>query len=83
MKEWFTLSSKDLVHWERKVALDLKAFAWAGSNAWAGQMVTKDGKFYWYVPVNERGSGMAIGVAVADSPEGPFKDAIGWSHVSL
>jgi beta-xylosidase len=40
-------------------------------------MVEKAGKYYWYVPVNEAGSGMAIGVAVADSPEGPFKDALG------
>jgi beta-xylosidase len=77
MKEWYLLSSTDLVHWTKKVALDLKAFAWADANAWAGQMVEKAGKFYWYVPVNERGSGMAIGVAVADSPTGPFKDAIG------
>jgi beta-xylosidase len=37
----------------------------------------KNGKYYWYVPVNERGAGMAIGVAVADSPEGPWKDALG------
>jgi beta-xylosidase len=41
-------------------------------------MVTKNGKFYWYVPVQEASSGaMAIGVAVADSPTGPFKDALG------
>ena len=77
MKEWFLLSSTDLVHWDKKVALSLKDFKWADANAWAGQMVTKNGKYYWYVPVNEAGSGMAIGVAVADSPAGPFKDALG------
>jgi beta-xylosidase len=40
-------------------------------------MVERNGKFYWYVPVNEAGKGMAIGVAVGDSPIGPFEDAIG------
>jgi beta-xylosidase len=77
LKEWYLLSSTDMVHWEKKVALDLSTFSWADNNAWAGQMVAKDGKFYWFVPVNQRGSGMAIGVAVGDSPLGPFKDAIG------
>jgi hypothetical protein len=77
MKEWFLLSSKDMVNWTKTVALKLSDFAWADANAWAGQMVAKNGKFYWYVPVNQKGSGMALGVAVADSPTGPFKDAIG------
>jgi beta-xylosidase len=42
----------------------------------------RDGKFYWYVPIAEIGAGMAIGVAVADSPLGPFTDAIGGPLVS-
>jgi hypothetical protein len=77
MKDWFVLSSTDMVNWTKKVALKLSDFAWADANAWAGQMIVKDGKFYWYVPVAERSGAMAIGVAVADSPTGPFKDAIG------
>jgi beta-xylosidase len=53
-------------------------FKWASGSAWASQVIEKDGKFYWYVTV-EHGSihGKAIGVAVSDSPTGPFKDAIG------
>jgi len=77
LKEWYVLSSTDMVNWTKEVALDLSAFSWADNNAWAGQAVEKNGKFYWYVPVNERGGGMTIGVAVGDSPKGPFKDAIG------
>jgi beta-xylosidase len=77
MKEWFLLSSTDMVHWTKNVALKLTDFKWADANAWAGQMVTKGGKFYWYVPVEERGGGMALAIAVADSPTGPFKDALG------
>lgn len=77
MKEWFILSSADMVHWTKQVALKVSDFRWANANAWAGQMVSKGGKYYWYVPVNQTGGGMAIGVAVADSPRGPFKDALG------
>jgi len=83
MNNWFILKSKDMVTWTRvDKALALSNFKWADSNAWAGQMVAKGGKFYWYVPVNKIGScpnncGMAIGVAVADSPEGPFTDPLG------
>jgi beta-xylosidase len=77
LKEWFVLSSTDMVHWNKQVAMRLSDFAWADANAWAGQIVKKNGKFYWFAPVNERGGGMAIGVAVGDSQTGPFKDAIG------
>jgi arabinoxylan arabinofuranohydrolase len=44
LREWYVLSSTDLVNWTRKVALDLKAFSWADANAWAGQMVEKAGQ---------------------------------------
>jgi beta-xylosidase len=83
MRNWYILKSTDMVNWTRiDNALTLGAFKWANSNAWAGQMVTKGGKFYWFVPVNKTGScpnncGMAIGVAVGDSPEGPFTDYLG------
>mgnify|MGYP003471524624 FL=1 len=77
LKEWFVLSSTDMVHWTKQVAMKVSDFKWADMNAWAGQVVKKNGKYYWFVPVNERGGGMAIGVAVGDSATGPFKDAIG------
>jgi hypothetical protein len=78
IREWFVLKSTDMVNWTKTVGMTLDVFSWANANAWAGQMVEKDGKFYWYVPVSKVSDGtMAIGVAVADSPEGPFTDAIG------
>lgn len=83
LNNWFILKSTDMVNWTRiNNALTLGAFKWANANAWAAQMVTKGGKFYWFVPVNKIGScptncGMAIGVAVSDSPEGPFTDYLG------
>ncbi len=77
MREWYVLKSSDMVNWTRTVALDLSAFSWATANAWAGQMIARGGRFYWYVPVADRNGAMALGVAVGDSPEGPFENAIG------
>jgi beta-xylosidase len=52
-------------------------FKWATGDAWACQVIERDGKFYLYAPVEHNPShpGKAIGVAVSDSPTGPFKDA--------
>jgi beta-xylosidase len=81
MKEWYLLSSTDMVNWTQQVAMSLSTFKWANANAnaWAGQMVrATNGKYYWYVPVQEASTGaMAIGVAVADDPTGPWTDALG------
>ena len=63
LKDWYVLSSTDLVNWSYNGGpkMTLQTFSWANANAWAGQMIERDGKFYWYVPVNEKGGGMAIG----------------------
>ncbi|WP_327256335.1 family 43 glycosylhydrolase [Streptomyces sp. NBC_01244] len=79
MNDWRVWSSADMVNWtDHGSPLSLNTFSWAGANAWAGQAVERDGKFYWYVPVSVRATGQfAIGVAVSDSPTGPFRDALG------
>ena len=79
MKEWRVWSSADMVNWtDYGSPLNLASFSWAKSDAWAGQAIQRNGKFYWYVPMTDRATGaMAIGVAVANSPTGPFSDAIG------
>ena len=79
MNEWMVYSSSDMKKWEsHPVPLKVTDFAWAKSDAWAAQVIERNGKFYWYVTV-EHGSipGKSIGVAVSDSPIGPFKDALG------
>ncbi|WP_320113603.1 glycoside hydrolase family 43 protein [Draconibacterium orientale] len=79
MNEWLVYSSTDMVNWkEHPVPLKTTDFEWAKGDAWAAQVIERNGKFYWYVTV-EHGSipGKAIGVAVADSPVGPFTDALG------
>ncbi|MBO0356634.1 glycoside hydrolase family 43 protein [Hymenobacter sp. BT186] len=84
MKQWLCYSSQDMVHWtEHPSPLNVQAFAWAKADAWASQVIARDGKYYWYAAV-EHGSigGKAIGVAVSDSPTGPFKDARGSALVT-
>ncbi|QKG56489.1 family 43 glycosylhydrolase [Hymenobacter sp. BRD128] len=79
MHEWLCFSSTDMVHWtEHPSPLKVSDFAWAKDDAWASQVIARNGKFYWYAAV-EHGTipGKAIGVAVADNPAGPFKDARG------
>ncbi|GAB3416118.1 glycoside hydrolase family 43 protein [Flindersiella endophytica] len=79
MREWRVWSSADMVNWtDHGSPLSVASFGWASSDAWAGQVIARNGKFYWYVPVKNRASGaMAIGVAVSNSPTGPFTDALG------
>ncbi|GHH71656.1 glycoside hydrolase [Streptomyces sulfonofaciens] len=79
MNDWRVWSSDDMVNWtDHGSPLGLASFGWASANAWAGQAVYRNGRFYWYVPMTDRATGqMAIGVAVADSPTGPFHDALG------
>lgn len=63
---------------EHSYTLKAKDFKWAKGDAWASQVIERNGKFYWYVTVEHATiPGKSIGVAVADSPTGPFKDARG------
>lgn len=78
MKDWRVFSTTDMANWtDHGSPMALTTFAWAEADAWAGQVVERDGKFFFYVPVKQRGGGMVIGVGVSDSPAGPFRDAIG------
>ena len=84
MNEWLVYSSSDMVHWqEHPVPLKVTDFAWAKGDAWAAQVIERNGKFYWYVTVSHGTiNGKAIGVAVSDSPTGPFKDTLGKALVT-
>ena len=91
MQEWRVYSTKDMVNWQDHGSpLALESFSWADDRAWASQCIERDGKFYWYICAHSKISkGMAIGVAVSDSPTGPFRDALGkplfengsWDHI--
>lgn len=79
MNEWCIFSTKDMKTFtEHSYTLKAKDFKWAKGEAWASQVIERNGKFYWYVTVEHATiPGKSIGVAVADSPTGPFKDARG------
>lgn len=79
MQEWRVYSTEDMVNWtDHGSPLAIESFEWADDRAWAAQCVERNGKFYWYVCLHSKlSNAMAIGVAVGDSPTGPFKDAIG------
>ena len=79
MNEWRVYSTQDMVNWtDHGSPLSLGSFAWADDRAWAAQTIERDGRYYWYVCAHSRlTGGMAIGVAVGDSPTGPFRDALG------
>ena len=78
--EWVCYSTKDMKNWtDHGKVLEPTDFSWAVGEAWASQVVEKDGKFYFYTTV-QAGAPLnckAIGVAVGESPTGPFKDALG------
>jgi beta-xylosidase len=73
--------SRDLVHWQKHPRiLDTASIHWAKRALWAPASLEKDGKYYLFFGANdiqndaERGG---IGVAVADKPQGPYKDHLG------
>ncbi|MCG9696748.1 glycoside hydrolase family 43 protein [Shewanella sp. Isolate11] len=79
MHEWLVYSSTDMVNWKSYPSpLKPTDFSWSSGEAWAGHVIEKEGKFYWYTTSEHKTiHGKAIGVAVSDSPTGPFKDARG------
>jgi Beta-xylosidase len=55
------------------VALDIKDIPWAGRQLWAPDAAYANGKYYLYFPAKDKQNVFRIGVAVSDSPAGPFK----------
>lgn len=81
--KYYVYSSADLKEWKNEgVALDAKSdqIAWANGNLWAPAAIEvkqKDGsyKYYLYFSANPNDNGRKqMGVAVSDSPTGPFVD---------
>ena len=83
MKDYKCFSTTDMVNWTYEgTPAGIETFsAWSdlGSDgaAWAQQVVERNGKYYMYAPIRIKGGAWGIGVAVSDSPTGPFKDALG------
>ena len=54
------------------LALHVKDVPWAERQMWAPDAATKDGKYYLYFPAKRANGIFQIGVAISDSPVGPF-----------
>ncbi|OJI96965.1 hypothetical protein ASPVEDRAFT_36361 [Aspergillus versicolor CBS 583.65] len=79
MLDWRLFSSSDMANWQHhRSPMSLDTFSWATTQAWAGQVIPRNDKFYFYVPVRHgETDSMVIGVGVSDTLEGPYEDAIG------
>ena len=75
MVDYHAFSSADLVNWQdHGVVLDAANISWTDKlYAPSAAYSELTGKYYLYFP----DAGSAIGVAVSDSPAGPFEDALG------
>ena len=78
-KAFYVWKSTNLVDWERSAQPFLTLdgangnVPWATGNAWAPTIIERGGKYYFYFSGhNPTYNRKTIGVAVADSPEGPF-----------
>lgn len=85
LKEWFCMadyhvfSSTNLTDWtDHGVILTQNKVPWVQPDSysmWAPECVSKDGKYYFYFPSTPKGEGRRgfnVGVAIADTPTGPF-----------
>ena len=90
-------SSKDLISWEKHShIIDTSIIKWAHKAMWAPSIIEKGNKYYLFFSANDlqRPGGPywntkdttsrhgGIGIAVADSPGGPFKDFLGKPLIS-
>lgn len=74
-------ASPDLVTWTKHSrVLDASAVKWVRRAMWAPAIVHKEDRYYLFFAANDIQSNQesgGIGVAVADKPEGPFRDYLG------
>jgi arabinoxylan arabinofuranohydrolase len=71
MRDWHVFSTTDMQNWtDHGMVFSLKNINWADSQAWASDCIDRNGKYYFYYPVEHS----KIGVALPDKPYGPFTD---------
>jgi len=79
MEDYHVFSSANLTDWtDHGVIVSQYKVPWVDTTTfsmWAPDCIEKNGKYYFYFPANIKaafGKGFAIGVAIADKPEGPY-----------
>lgn len=80
MEDYYAYSTTDLCHYkdEGLIFEPFKQTTWAKKYAWAPDCIEKNGKYYFYFPTDQD----HIGVAIGNTPVGPFKDPLGKPLVS-
>ncbi len=78
VKGFHVWKSEDLEHWSApKVCFIAPENYWGVKNFWAPEVVEHHGKFVMHFTARMANGGLRLGVAVSDSPEGPFTDVHG------
>lgn len=76
MEDYHVFSSENLTQWEdHGIIITQNEVPWVKKDSyamWAPDCVYRNGKYYFYFPSQPQNGGFAIGVAIADNPEGPF-----------
>ena len=77
MEDYHVFSSENLTDWtDHGVIVTQNKVPWVRPDSysmWAPDCVERNGKYYFYFPSAPKGGmGFGVGVAIADSPEGPF-----------
>jgi Glycosyl hydrolases family 43 len=67
-----SMESPDAEAVDNGVALHVKDVSWAERQMWAPDAAYKKGKYYLYFPAKKSDNIFQIGVAISDSPTGPF-----------
>ncbi|MGY6522283.1 MAG: glycoside hydrolase family 43 protein [Mongoliitalea sp.] len=68
----FSMKSIDSAPVDHGRVLDVDDIPWAKRQLWAPDAAHKDGKYYLYFPAKDYDNIFRLGVAVSDSPTGPF-----------
>jgi len=76
--EWVTqfpiLRSTDLVNWVQTGSVFMHRPAWAVANFWASEISEYKGRYFVYYVGRKQGGPLAVAVATADKPSGPYTD---------
>lgn len=81
MEDYHAYSTRDMKNWRDHGVIfsPMRDTRWAKSAAWAPDCVEKGGRYYLYYPTDKR----HIGVAVSETPYGPFRDELGHPLISI
>lgn len=74
MPNYFCYSTTDMINWEFEGnVMNMTSVAWAdNTSAWAAQVVKRNEKYYMLFCAESNCHGKEVGIAVSDTPTGPF-----------